>query len=123
MYSWPRADIEEAKQLLKEDNYINDRAFIDWYVQSRPAKKYKSTFALRRELQQYGLSDNLVSTYFEEHPLDEEEQAYQLLKRKWKTYEREEKGKRSRKAWTYLSSKGYTSSIIRDAIARIEDER
>jgi regulatory protein len=122
-YNWLQSDMKEAIQVLKEDNHINDRAFIDWYVQSRSTRKYKSTFVIKRELQRYGLSDNLVTAYFEEHPLNEEEQAYQLLARKWNVYEREEKGKRYKKVWTYLSSKGYTSNIIRAAIARIEEGR
>lgn len=120
---WTKEEIQTIITHLKEENELNDMAFIDWYVQARPEKKYKSTFALTRELTSRGISDQLIQEYFSTHPLNEHEQAYQLLQKKWHTYQHEEKQKKYQKASRFLASKGYSYDIIRNAIARMEKKR
>jgi regulatory protein len=121
LHDWSPDDVEQAIELLREENHINDLAFIDWYVTARSARKFKSVFAIKGELRRMGLSDDLIAEYFSSQSVDEHEQATQLLQKKWHLYQNEEPGKRQQKVYRYLASRGYSSDVIRHALARIEE--
>jgi regulatory protein len=133
-YHWQDEEIEEIMEELKGGKdceetisifpkLIDDHAFVQWFVEARSAKKYKSEKAIKNDLRKYFISQEIVDKYFSKNLLDEEDHAYQLLKKKWSRYAKEDKNKRFQKAANFLAQKGYSYSIIKKTIAIFENER
>src|SRR3989344_6971885 len=80
---WSTDDVDEAIKQLEEQNLINDREFVKWFVEQRIIGKPKGKFVLKAELLRFGIPKELIDGYLEEHPLEEEDLAFRALKSKW----------------------------------------
>jgi regulatory protein len=121
-FRWPEAVIETAVASLKEQNYINDDEFVEWFVHQRSTGKPKSAFALSHELQRFGIHKDNVTQFFDTNPVDEEELAFNALQRRWLRYKDLDKKVRFQKAAAFLSRRGFQFDVIKKSIDRIQND-
>jgi len=117
---WSRDDVDRAIAVLKEQNLINDKEFVCWFVDQRKSGNPKGKFVLRGELLRYGLDKQLIDNYLSENPLDEEALANQALISRWPRFNNLSKEKRWQKASQFLLRRGFGFYIIRKTIEKLE---
>lgn len=112
-----QAVIEWTCELLKKQNYINDEEFAKMWTEHRIYSQKKGRNLVRQELQQKGVSKELVKDAMEAIDPDEELQgALKLGQNKWK----QTSGTvldRKRKTGAYLLRRGFTNSIVSKTLA------
>lgn len=118
---WSRDSVDKAIQQLEEQNFINDKEFIRWFVEQRNNSKPKSQFILTQELLRYGVPKELIVFYFEENSQPEEELAFKALQSKWNRFQKLERKKRFEKSASFLSRRGFSFDIIKKTIEKVEE--
>lgn len=106
---------------LREQDLINDKNFVSWYVEQRSGTKQKSASLLTRELQRLGVSRELVDDYFSRAPLNEEQLATEALKRKWSRLREFDTRKRFEKAASFLMRRGFSFDVAKKVVRRLEE--
>lgn len=119
-YAITQEEIISAIELLKDQGYLDDLAFINSFVRSRNTLKPKSQHALTLELKKMGVSQGDIQTYFVQHPLDEDGLAHIALRKKVKmlmhiTDER----KRFVKAVAFLQRRGFSFDTAKRAYLQV----
>lgn len=71
---------------LTEIDYINDFQYAYKYISEKTKLQPKSIKLLSMELSHKGIADDIISGAFEEIDLDEDDVAYDLLKKKYSKY-------------------------------------
>ena len=117
---WSTDDVEKAIKQLEEQNLINDKEFVKWFVEQRIRGKPKGKFVLKAELLRFGIPKELIDGYLEEHPLEEEDLAFQALKPKWYRFKNLPSKVRFEKSAAFLSRRGFPFDIIRKTIEKME---
>ena len=59
-YGFPPTHAEEALHYLCDEKYIDDKVFVEEFISSRTRFKPKGEFALRMELRQKGIAEDLL---------------------------------------------------------------
>ncbi len=121
-FGWSSVVVEGAVSALKELNFINDKDFIEWFVEQRNHSKQKSRFALEGELGRFGIDRDLIKNYFEESPLQENELALKALRRRWPRFQYLDKKIRFQKAASFLAQRGFSFGVIKESIRKLEEE-
>ena len=120
-FFWPEEVVQQVLFSLKEKQLIDDVAFVEWFVEQRNAGKPKSQFALRHELQKFGIDREVVENFFQENPSEELELAYKALQPRWRRYQYLDKNERFKKAASFLSGKGFIFETIKKTIQKLEE--
>lgn len=111
--------ITQVLEKLESYRFINDASFAEQYVQSR--QKRKGRMALKRELQQKGIEENVIAeTLSELGDEAQQEIALELLKKQLPRIQKEDSRKRYGKAYTFLARRGFTSEVIRGVLEGLE---
>jgi regulatory protein len=118
---WSTSEVDLALKRLEDQSFINDEAFVTWFVEQRNKSKPKSEFAIRRELRRFGIEQEKIDKYFEKNLLDEESLAHKALVPRWKRLKSFDKRKRFEKAARFLLSRGFSYDILRKTIERLEN--
>lgn len=105
---------------LEEQGLVDDKKFVEWFVEQRNLAKPKSQFVLKGELLRLGITKELIDEYFENNPQPEENLALKALQSKWNRFQRLEKRKRFEKSAAFLSRRGFSFDIIRKTIEKME---
>ncbi|KKP67501.1 MAG: Regulatory protein RecX [Candidatus Roizmanbacteria bacterium GW2011_GWC2_35_12] len=95
---WSRDGAEEVIKKLKDQELIDDKKFVDWFVRQRTTLKPKGQRLLTRELLQKGIAPELIEDYFSENSVDEETLAFQILEKRWSRFKSLDSKKRFEKA-------------------------
>lgn len=114
---YPAEAVDYALDFLKEYRYIDDKAYAESFIRS--AGRAKSRRQIIFDLQQKGVSKELITAALEEYPMDEEEGARALVikRMKGKTgISRQEKGRLA----GYLGRKGYSFDVINRVLRDFE---
>lgn len=119
--NWPDEVILQVIEQLVCDGYIDDTAFVDWFVTSRARNKPKSTYALNQELRTRGVSKEVIDEYFSHAPIPEDELAHQALQKRWRRYDGLKPETRDKKAVDFLRSRGFSWDIARRAVAKCKE--
>ncbi|GKX31818.1 hypothetical protein SH1V18_42980 [Vallitalea longa] len=98
---------------LEEYNFINDKKYVEKYVNYN--QKRKSVKKIGMELTQKGISKDTINEYIENIDFCEEENAYNLLYKKYKNVDTID-NKIKRRMIGYLMRKGYNYSLINKVI-------
>lgn len=110
--------LEEVIEVLKENNYINDKDYIERSIAEFKNLKNLSIKEINYKLLQKGIRKSLIDTYIYENKdslIDFEiSSAIKLIQKKSKTLEIQE-------IKNYLYSKGYMSESINIAIEELEE--
>src|SRR3990167_7384562 len=60
---WSTDDVEKVIEQLEEQNFINDKEFVRWFVDQRNRSKPKGKFVLKAELLRFGIAKDLIDQY------------------------------------------------------------
>lgn len=101
---------------LVSTEFLNDTAFIDWWVDSRSSFKPKGKRALIVELKQKGIQNDDIEAYFESHGLNEEALAREVLRKKERTLRLLDPKLRTKKATELLLRRGFSYDVAKRAI-------
>lgn len=112
---------ERVIERFTEVGLIDDAAYAETVVNSRRNFKGLAKSAIKRELNEKGLSPELVEAAISEiTPEDDFESAKQLAVRRYRQMVHLEKAVRQRRLAGYLQRKGYASNSVFAAIAHAE---
>jgi regulatory protein len=106
---------------MGEVGLVDDEAYAEMFVRSRQETKGLAAGALRHELRQKGVADELVDAALEEiDPEREREQARALVARRLRTMRGLDREVQTRRLAGFLARKGYgpgvAFQVIRDAL-------
>ena len=121
-FSYSEDSIDKTLKKLKDQKLIEDSQFVVWFVEIRGSSKKKSVAYLKNELRVRGVSSDIIGVYFDENIINEDESAVKALRSQWRRFQKEDKRKRFEKSAAFLQRKGFNYSIIKRAIAEIEEK-
>lgn len=104
---WSHEAVDKVINHLIELKFLDDKTFIDFLVRSRTATKVKGIFAIKQELNRFGVDKELVDEYFSNTKINEEELAKKALSRRWEIIKTLPKQKRFEKALSLLQRRGF----------------
>ena len=119
-YKLNKKTIDILLSKLKSQGYVNDKKFVDWFVLKRSTRKPKSSFLIKRELLNHGVTIKDIEDYFDKNLFDEYSLAKRLLDKHkfgWLNIEAE---KRKIKAQNTLLRAGFSFDIIKRAVEEFE---
>lgn len=117
---YPLEEIEAAVAFLLEYHYLDDEAYARSYISSRSLRK--SRRRLRAELEQKGVSKEVIEESLRENPVDEEAQIRAFLTKKGYCPETHDDSGQYRRIVAALSRRGFSYDAIRRVMGQIEEE-
>lgn len=104
--------IEQVIEYLKEAEYINDKTYVEKYINNVKKLKHSSINEMRIDLMRRGVDSDLIDEGLSDEELEdfELESAIYLVNKRMKSGEDIEKTKK------YLMNKGYSYSNVSKAI-------
>lgn len=106
--------IDKTIAYLKEQGYINDKAFAEAFIKDKLELNGHGRNRIRWELYKKGVSRELVDELLEEvvTPDEEYEKAKMLAERKMKLWQKDSKPVQYRKLSGLLARKGYSFDLV-----------
>lgn len=117
---WSRADADKVINYLIKQELLNDKKFIEIFVDERSLLKPKGEFVLKQELLRHGIEKNLIDEYFSTHSVNEEELAAKVLAHRWLRFKNLSREKRWQKASQFLLRRGFGFNLVRKIIKKLE---
>jgi regulatory protein len=119
-----KMDFEDQDRLLSDlisNNFLNEERYAEAYVSGRTRIKKWGRIKIRIELKRKFISEYSINKGLKSIDLDEYwNNLYGLAERKWNALSSEsDHYKRKAKTYRFLSSKGYETDLIRDAVDQI----
>jgi SOS response regulatory protein OraA/RecX len=124
--------IDRVVAHLSELSYLDDAAFVRWYLGPRVLSRKKSVSLLKRELEHLGIRRELIEeelsllqspkTSAESGPelKSDEERAEAAIRTLWDRSEYLSKEKRYQRAYSYLARRGFPFDVIKKTIAKYQ---
>ncbi|MCA9374120.1 regulatory protein RecX [Candidatus Peregrinibacteria bacterium] len=109
-------EIEQTISKLREYKYINDEAFIEYYIKDQLTLRPQGTRKVRTKLFEKGIHGDTVEKELAKYESTELERAKKALKKKEALLQEESPFKRKEKLFRFLISRGFTISITREAL-------
>jgi regulatory protein len=103
-------------QRLLDQNYLDDEAFARWWLENRERFRPRSQRALRYELRQKGIANEVIETVLTD--LDEEELAWAAVSPKLAQWQNFEAEKLKQKIFSFLSRRGFTYEVAHQIFER-----
>lgn len=116
----PDHAIEEVIRRLTEKGLVNDLAFAEAWVENRAAFHPRSRWALRSELRQKGVSNQVIDKAIAE--VDDYEMAYKVAQKKIRRIQNLERPEFNNKLYGYLSRRGFPYQVCKETAQRVWDE-
>lgn len=112
------AAIELLINKLKQKGLLSDEQFAKAWVQSRRKTKKKGKIALKAELYQKGINQDLIEEVLEEEstPESEKQLAQQALVKKIKTWRNLPLLEFRKKSYEFLLRRGFEYEVVREVI-------
>lgn len=117
---WSHEAVDKIINHLIELKFLDDKAFIDYLVRSRTATKVKGVYAIKQELNRFGVDRELVNEYFSNTEINEEELAEKALNRRWEIIKSLPKQKRFEKALSFLQRRGFNFDVSIKIIKKLD---
>lgn len=113
-------DLEEIISELIQDNFLNEERFARSYARGKFRMRNWGRMRIRQELKIRNISDYCIKKAMEElEEFDYEGTIDKLIEKKWNTLKEKNEFKKRGKLATYLSGKGYESSLIWKRIKKL----
>lgn len=113
--------VDKVIERLIENGYLNDEQFAQQWTENRIHLQSKGKRWVKQELQQKGVAPELIRDALDQvDPEAELDAAVQLGSKRWKTQSGSVYDRR-RKVAAFLLRRGYGSSLVSQAIRRIEE--
>lgn len=107
--------VDQALTRLTELGYVDDRAFARYWIESRERSSPRGRQALRYELRQKGIADEVIeSALAETNPLDSAVRAAQSAVRRWRGLSR---AAFRQKLGAFLSRRGFDYETVHEAVS------
>ena len=119
---WSQNAIPLVIQRLEDEKLIDDAAFTQWFVSQRISGKPKGEYVLRQELLRFRVPERFLNEYFLTHPPDETALARRILVKRWLRLKDLPHEERTRKAYGFLSRRGFQFDVIKKTIAEMEEK-
>ncbi|MDD3679610.1 MAG: RecX family transcriptional regulator [Candidatus Shapirobacteria bacterium] len=103
---------------LKERNFLNDEEFAKWWLEQRNRFRPRSRFALKIELVQKGISEEIISRVLS--GIDEQRLVKELIARKQFGMEGSDLGKSREKLIGYLKRRGFSWQVIKAGLEEFD---
>lgn len=120
-YKVPALLIEPTIERLVEKNFLNDLEFAKFWVENRNAFRPRGGRALKIELRQKGISDEIIEEVLEAL-VDEESLAYQAGLKRAKKLARYDWQDFRKKLGAFLARRGFSYAVISPLLPRLWDE-
>ena len=105
-----KISVDQVLKRLKDKDYINDERFSRWWVENRNQRKGTSLKKLRLELQQKGVSSDIITLVLEESCRSDEEEITKIIAKKGSRYTDQNK------LIAYLVRQGFSYDDIKRAL-------
>ena len=109
-----RKRVRGVVEKLKKENLLNDSEFANWWVEQRLTFRPKGKIALRRELQQKGIGNDIISEVLAS--LDEVEAAKRVVEKKSRMFKDQSSVQARRKIIAFLQRRGFSWDTIRQIV-------
>jgi regulatory protein len=113
--------IEVALDRLTRSGLLDDRAFAEYWIGNRERFKPRGRYALRHELRQKGVPDDMIEVLLEE--VDESESAYRSAVERLDRWRGLDADALHHKMSGYLQRRGFGYAVIQEVWERILAER
>lgn len=105
--------IDAVIRKLKDLDYVDDRAFVSWWIEQRIRFKPRGKMLLRSELFAKGVDRDLIEVELAKYSLEDElSWAKKVLEKKASHYEKLKLRERKEKLLAYLSRRGFSWEVI-----------
>ena len=121
-FHWTETTTMAVIKTLKEQGPVDDKKFVQWFVNQRNLFKPKSGFVLKNELIKLGVTKELVDEYLSDHPQNEEGLAYKTLRPRWQRFTTLSSRERFQKAGQFLLRRGFSFDVVKITIAKMEEK-
>jgi regulatory protein len=111
--------IEQTIAKLHEWRYLDDADFARRWVESRTTGRPRGSRLLQQELWRKGIDRETVREVIDDAELDEAAAAEALARERLRSYAGEDPPVIRRRLGAYLSRRGYSYDVVRDAIERV----
>ncbi|MBU0991872.1 MAG: RecX family transcriptional regulator [Proteobacteria bacterium] len=111
--------IEQTIQKLEGNTYINDETYARIFVENRERFHPRSTFALRFELKQKGVKENIINQVLES--ANDLELAWKAVKGKLYRWQALPENQLKEKILSFLSRRGFNYDIANDTLEKVLD--
>ena len=115
------AVIDDVIERLKKNHFLGDAGYAQRWVENRVDLKPRSHRMMAMELRQKGIGDEDIDRALEHAPEDEE-LAYEALKRRIHRYLRMDFQTYKKKAGAYLGRKGFSYGVIPSVLKQVWNE-
>lgn len=119
---WSHEAVDKVIDHLIQLKFLDDKAFIDYIVNSRTKTKVKGVYAIKQELNRFGVDRELVDEYFSKTEINEEELAEKILTSRWPRLKSLPKQKCFKKALSLLQRRGFNFDVSKKAIDLISNK-
>lgn len=117
----PETVVSVAMARLQNLGYLDDLAFARFWIENRDTFNPKAPRALRFELRQKGIGDDILDPLFEEI-LDVQDSAYRVATKHIRQYKGKTRQEFKHKLSGKLQRRGFDYGIIKDVIHRLFEE-
>lgn len=108
--------VERLITRLKNEDLVDDKKFISWWVEQRSYFKPKGSFILKQELLRKGVAKDLIDQYLQENQLDELTLAKTALPKKIKSWQGLNQEEKHKKAINFLLRRGFSYEVAKKAL-------
>ena len=113
----PPEDVAQVLERLSRVGLINDEEFARFWVSNREQFSPRSPYALRRELRQKGVPEEIIAQALAE--VDEEKSAYRAAQKRYRRWAGLDYDTFRRKLGDYLVRRGFSYEVVRSVVERI----
>lgn len=117
--------IEQVMAFLKEQKFIDDAAFVKWWIQQRTEYKPKSLKVIKLELRQKGISNDLIDSMIHDSQFmiqSDVDRAKALVEKKLPKYKGLSRYELLQKLGPYLARRGFDYDTIKQSIDAATEE-
>jgi regulatory protein len=116
---WNDTDCQKVIVTLKEQGLVNDKNFVDWFLQSRISAKPKSQWLLKKELLRFGVEENLIDESLSKLKINEEELVEKIIRTHPRIFKDLTNKKNKKRAIAFLHRRGFSYRVIKKALKEI----
>jgi len=113
---YAKPTVVQVLKRLDEENYLDDDRFCALWIQCRQRTRPKGVYALRYELKQKGIGDEMIQLHIGQ--VDEESAAWDAVQSKLKRWAGLDRRRFVSRAGGFLQRRGFGSHVVRRTIDR-----
>jgi len=106
---------------LRETGILNDQQFAETWIENRAAFRPRSKFALRMELKQKGVDEEIIEETLTN--INDEEQAYEAGQKKARQLRSTDEQEFKRKLFGFLARRGFNYEVTSSVVKKLWEEK